>query len=112
MLVTPVGGASFKVDPEAETEPTSSRQKRALPLINIPIDVLNAMSSRVLSSIEAFAILNEDDGQCLRRTLCEANKYSRSLTGIQRIWIPFWRLDQDFIACSKFCKNFGVLIFI
>lgn len=94
VMITPTGAlanvAHYKLEEEA-INPNNQRQQRALPFINIPMDVLNAMSAKVLSSIEALAILQEDEGACLRRVLCENNKYSRSLSGLQRIWLPLWR---------------------
>ena len=52
---------------------------------------LNEMSHRVLRSIEAVLVAQADDGSCLRRLLCEDNRYSRETKGGRRIWIPVWR---------------------
>lgn len=52
---------------------------------------LNEMSQHALRSIEAFLAARADGGNCLRRTLCEATRYSRDTSGGQRVWIPVWR---------------------
>jgi hypothetical protein len=46
---------------------------------------------RVLKSIEVFFTMENDDGECLRQTLCENNRFSRQLKGKDRIWLPVWR---------------------
>lgn len=52
---------------------------------------LNELARRILISIEAATIANIDNGVCLRKTLCENNRYSRQLVDTNKIWIPVWR---------------------
>lgn len=52
---------------------------------------LNELSHRVLRSIESILVAQADHGNCLRRMLCEDNRYSRDTNGGKRIWIPVWR---------------------
>lgn len=52
---------------------------------------LNELSYRVLRSIEAAMIAEADSGSCLRRILCEDNRYSKGTNDSRRIWIPVWR---------------------
>lgn len=52
---------------------------------------LNELSYRVLRSIEAAMIAEMDSGNCLRRILCEDNRYSKQTNDSRKIWIPVWR---------------------
>jgi hypothetical protein len=67
------------------------RARRATPYDIGSAETLNAMSMRVLKSIEMFFTVENDDGECLRQTLCENNRFSRQLKGKDRIWLPVWR---------------------
>lgn len=72
----------------------SGRVKRnALPLFlsSANNEDLNDLSYRVLRSIEAIMIAEEDSGNCLRRILCEENQYSKETNDGRRIWVPVWR---------------------
>ena len=51
---------------------------------------LNELSRRILLSIESGLAAGDDDGVCLRRTLCDNNKYSRTLKDNQKFWVPVW----------------------
>nr|CAD7204061.1 unnamed protein product [Timema douglasi] len=53
--------------------------------------VLDEMARRALESMEAFHLAGKDGGECLRRLLCENNRFSRSLEGRDKIWLPVWR---------------------
>lgn len=52
---------------------------------------LNELARRILISIEAALIADTDNGTCLKKALCENNKYSRSVKTRSKIWIPVWR---------------------
>jgi hypothetical protein len=52
---------------------------------------LNDLSYRVLRSIEAAMVAEADSGNCLRRMLCEDNRYSKQANDGRRIWVPVWR---------------------
>jgi hypothetical protein len=70
----------------------SLRLKRDMPTITNPNnEALNELARRILTSIEAAFVANDDDGNCLRQTLCENNKFSRSVEGNNKILIPVWR---------------------
>jgi hypothetical protein len=58
------------------------------------------MSMHVLKSIEVFFTMENDDGECLRQTLCENNRFSRQLKGKDRIWLPVWRYTA-FVSYRK-----------
>lgn len=73
---------------------TRQRVKRsALPLSlsTASNEDLNDLSYRILRSIEAVMIAEEDSGNCLRRILCEENQYSKQTNDGRRIWVPVWR---------------------
>lgn len=59
------------------------------------------MSMRVLKSIEVFFTMENDDGECLRQTLCENNRFSRKLKGKDRIWLPVWRYTVSVSYCKR-----------
>lgn len=54
---------------------------------------LNQLSYYVLNSIDTLILLQQDKKQehCLKRSLCESNKFSRNLSLNQQIWVPVWR---------------------
>lgn len=54
---------------------------------------LNQLSYHILNSIDTLIMLQEDKKQehCLKRSLCESNKFSRKLPLNQQIWVPVWR---------------------
>lgn len=73
---------------------TRQRVKRhAIPisLSSASNEDLNDLSYRVLRSIEAAMIADTDSGNCLRRILCENNRYSKETNDGRRIWVPVWR---------------------
>ncbi|XP_016836835.2 uncharacterized protein LOC103315533 [Nasonia vitripennis] len=59
---------------------------------------LNELSHRVLRSIEAVLVAQADHGMCLRRLLCEDNRFSRDTSGGRRIWIPVWSLGMSWAS--------------
>lgn len=79
-------------DVGTEYEPVRLRMRRDIPTITQPNNVaLNELARRVLTSIEAAFVAVNDNGECLRRSLCENNKYSRTLNDRSKIWIPVWK---------------------
>ena len=52
---------------------------------------LNELSHRVLRSIEAALVAEQDAGRCLRWSLCTDNRHSRTTSGPRKIWLPMWR---------------------
>lgn len=76
------------------TEGGRQRAKRhaiPIPLSSVNNEDLNDLSYRVLRTIEAAIIAETDSGNCLRRILCEDNRYSKGTNDGRRIWIPVWR---------------------
>jgi hypothetical protein len=67
------------------------RSQRAASYRLSSTETLNAMCQRVLKSIEVFLTMQDDDGECLRHTLCDNSRFSRRFEGTDRIWLPFWR---------------------
>lgn len=65
---------------------------------------INELARKILTSMEAALVANQDGGNCLRKTLCENNRYSRSLTDNGKIWIPVWRyLKMNLKLVSDLC---------
>lgn len=62
------------------------------PLSYTSNEEVNELAQRVLRSIEAVLVAQSDNGNCLRRLLCEDNRFSRDTQGGRRIWIPVWTL--------------------
>lgn len=87
MVVTPMEG-SAELDPIQE----EVRRKRAVPVANSA--KINELAKIVLISLDSTFAAEEDNGQCLFRTLCETNKLSRTATGAgsNKYWIPLWGL--------------------
>lgn len=50
----------------------------------------NEIARRVLVSMEAIFIADQDNGHCLRREICANNKFSRTLSNNQKLWIPVY----------------------
>ncbi|GJQ74259.1 hypothetical protein Trydic_g19160 [Trypoxylus dichotomus] len=65
---------------------------------------LNELSRRIILSIEAALIANSDDGMCMKKVLCENNKYSRTLKTRSKIWIPVWSLGMSWLS-GKMIRN-------
>lgn len=73
------------------TRQRSKRNALPLSLSSVSNEDLNDLSYRILRSIEAVMIAEEDSGNCLRRILCEENQYSKETNDGRRIWVPVWR---------------------
>ncbi|CAB0036034.1 unnamed protein product [Trichogramma brassicae] len=59
---------------------------------------LEQLARRVMRSIEAALVADADRGNCLRRALCEDNRYSVDRADGQRIWIPVWSLGMSWAS--------------
>ncbi|XP_011501620.1 PREDICTED: uncharacterized protein LOC105365210 [Ceratosolen solmsi marchali] len=66
---------------------------------------IDELAHRVLRSIEAALVAPADSGNCLRRILCEDNRYSRNTQGGQRIWIPAWSMSMSWTAGRMLNQN-------
>lgn len=69
----------------------AKRHAIPMPLSSTSNEDLNDLSYRVLRSIEAVMVAETDSGNCLRKILCENNRYSRGINDDRRIWVPVWR---------------------
>lgn len=47
------------------------------------MDAATLLDGRIHSSDKAQ--------DCLRRQICEGNRFSRQMSGVQRIWMPVWK---------------------
>lgn len=74
---------------EAEAIEVEVRAKRSIEKYSA-MQEANEVSKRVLKSIEALIVAKEDKGKCLKRILCENNKFSRTTVNLQQYWIPIW----------------------
>ncbi|CAG9834059.1 unnamed protein product [Diabrotica balteata] len=54
-------------------------------------EIVNELSRKILLTIESALVAHKDDGVCLRKILCENNKWSRDLEGRHKLFIPLWR---------------------
>ncbi|CAH1995002.1 unnamed protein product [Acanthoscelides obtectus] len=88
------GGADDEV-----TDMFQFRLKRDIPtLVNANNYYINELARRVLIAIETAMIANDDQGACLKKNLCETNKWSRSLEGRQKIIMPVFSLGLSWIS--------------
>lgn len=59
---------------------------------------INDISKRTLQSIEAFVLAKHDQGQCLKKFICENNKFSRQAADIQRYTIPIFGISLSYLS--------------
>jgi hypothetical protein len=86
---------------EVETGELEVRVKRAIeefPRDNKVIKQINEISKRTLRSIEAFVIAKDDQGQCLKKYICENNKFSRNAFDIQKYTIPIFGISLSYLS--------------
>ncbi|KAJ8924175.1 hypothetical protein NQ315_006966 [Exocentrus adspersus] len=105
MPSTGTGGDSMGTATGAGQDTFKFRLRRDIPTITNPNNqALNELARRVLTSIEAAMVANNDGGVCLRKSLCENNKYSRSLQSKDKLFIPMWSLGMSWLA-GRLVKN-------
>ncbi|CAH1161117.1 unnamed protein product [Phyllotreta striolata] len=66
--------------------------------------VLNELARRVLVTMETALIADNDDGVCLKKSVCDNNKWSRSLDSRHKIFIPLWSLGMSWLS-GRIVKN-------
>lgn len=54
-------------------------------------DQLGQLAARATASLDGIELIHRDGGKHLQQALCEANRYSKFLTGTRRMWLPLWR---------------------
>lgn len=70
------------------------------------IKQINNISKRTLQSIEAFVVAKHDKGRCLRKFICENNKFSRKAFDIQKFTIPIFGISLSYMSTKL--NNFPV----
>lgn len=70
------------------------------------IKQINDISKRTLQSIEAFVQAKDDRGQCLKKFICENNKFSRTALDIQKYTIPIFGISLSYL--SNKLNNFPI----
>ncbi|CAO1409168.1 unnamed protein product [Diamesa hyperborea] len=82
---------------EVEAAELEVRVKRSINKYS-NIKMVNDISKRTLQSIEAFIISKDDGGQCLKKYICEHNKFSRKAKDIQKYLIPVFGLGLSWLT--------------
>lgn len=62
------------------------------------IKQINDISKRTLQSIEAFVMAKNDRGECLKKLICENNKFSRKAYDIQKYTIPIFGISLSYLS--------------
>ncbi|XP_037027671.1 uncharacterized protein LOC119068245 [Bradysia coprophila] len=99
MPMTDMGGGGGEEPAEllidASTEEVRRKRRSAEPIAML---YMNELSRKILLSIDAVQIADQDNGKCLWNAICENNKYSRELKDNQRLWIPVWGLGLSWLS--------------
>lgn len=72
----------------------------------VTIKQINNISKRTLQSIEAFVVAKHDRGRCLRKFICENNRFSRKAFDIQKFTIPIFGISLSYM--SNKLNNFPI----
>lgn len=83
---------------EVEAAEMEVRVKRSVNHIDPNIQQINEISRRALRSFEAFVIAKHDNGECLKRFICENNKFSRKTVDLQKYLIPLLGLSLSWVS--------------
>lgn len=83
---------------EVETAELEVRVKRAIENFDPNVRRVNEISKRALQSFEAFVVAKDDQGQCLKRFICENNKFSRRTKDLHKYLIPIFGLSLSWIS--------------
>jgi hypothetical protein len=93
---------------EAEAVEMEVRVRRSLneeqvkykpnPNYDMNVKRVNEVAKRALRSFEAFVISKHDNGQCLKRFICENNKFSRRTRDLQKYLIPSLGLALSYLS--------------
>ncbi|XP_044757834.1 uncharacterized protein LOC123315988 [Coccinella septempunctata] len=94
----PVGPAFDGMGSYSNMQYRNRRDVPAAKVVDPNNYALNELARRVLISIEAATLANLDNGVCLRKTLCENNRYSRQLVDTNKIWIPVWSFGMSWLT--------------
>jgi hypothetical protein len=84
---------------EADTTELEVRVRRSIERqTNLNVKRANEISKRALQSFEAFVIAKNDGGQCLKKFICENNKFSRRAIDLQKYLIPIFGLGLSWMS--------------
>lgn len=87
---------------EVEAAELEVRVRRSIeqyaPHDNSSIQQINDISKRTLQSIEAFVMAKNDRGECLKRFICDNNKFSRKAFDIQKYTIPIFGISLSYLS--------------
>ncbi|XP_034944059.1 uncharacterized protein [Chelonus insularis] len=89
--------------PTASVATEIARHQRAATYRDV--SEINELSHRVLQSIEAIIVAENDSGRCLEWVLCRDNQFSTQITSSQRIWIPMWSLGMSWLSSRMIQKD-------
>lgn len=67
------------------------------PILSLQI---NEISRKVLMSIDAAMIAAQDNGNCLKKILCENSKFDKMTPN--KIWLPVWRYLSNALEFTSF----------
>lgn len=83
---------------EVETAELEVRIKRAIEDFDPNVRQINEISKRALRSFEGFVVARDDQGQCLKRFICENNKFSRRTRDLHKYLIPIFGLGLSWVS--------------
>lgn len=83
---------------EVEAAELEVRVKRSVDHLDPNIQQVNEISRRALRSFEAFLVARHDNGQCLKKFICENNKFSRKTVDLQKYLIPILGLGLSWVS--------------
>jgi hypothetical protein len=82
---------------EIEAAELEVRVKRSIEKFDPSAQRANEISKCALRSFEAFLIAKDDGGRCLKKFICENNKFSRRALDLQKYLIPIFGLGLSWI---------------
>ncbi|XP_055548671.1 uncharacterized protein LOC129732141 [Wyeomyia smithii] len=94
MMMIPVNTG----DGEGEME-VRHRTARSLPNSDdARLREINAISRKVLDSMDAVVIAGQDEGHCVQKVICGSNRFSRGLKFNRGYWMAVWNLGISWLA--------------
>lgn len=59
---------------------------------------IDEISRGALRAIDSFILVNHDEGNCLKRMICENNKFSRTVDDLQKFTIPLFGISLSYVS--------------
>ncbi|XP_026477731.1 uncharacterized protein LOC113383696 [Ctenocephalides felis] len=100
MTMLPMG---MGVDPGVA--PTAPEFRTRRDITRNSTDDINELGRRILQSFDAVLVASQDEGACLRRIICDNNRYSRTRTDRQKYWLPIWGLGLSWLSGHLHVKS-------